>query len=85
MDPGSSSVAEIQTITPRSQQQQQQEEEEEEEEEKKKEEEEEEEKKKKEEEEEEEEEGDAKYTYAGISEMYTTKTLTVTRNHAAGT
>ena len=64
MDPGSSSVAEIQTITPRSQQQQQQEEEEE---------------------EEEEEEGDAKYTYAGISEMYTTKTLTVTRNHAAGT
>ena len=82
MDPGSSSVAEIQTITPRSQQQQQQEEEEEE---KKKEEEEEEEKKKKEEEEEEEEEGDAKYTYAGISEMYTTKTLTVTRNHAAGT
>ena len=44
MDPGSSSVAEIQTITPRSQQQQQQEEEEEEE--KKKEEEEEEEKKK---------------------------------------
>ena len=84
MDPGSSSVAEIQTITPRSQQQQQQEEEEEEEEEKKKEEEEEEEKKKKKEEEEE-EEGDAKYTYAGISEMYTTKTLTVTRNHAAGT
>ena len=75
-------MAEIQTITPRSQQQQQQEEEEEEE--KKKEEEEEEEKKKKEEEEEE-EEGDAKYTYAGISEMYTTKTLTVTRNHAAGT